>query len=192
MERRNAYYRAEFKTRAEGDNDSNLYVEGYFAVFNQETELWPGFSEKIAPGAFDNSLLNNDIRCLFNHNNDVVLGRTGNGTLKLSVDERGLWGSVKINKDDKQAMDIYARVERGDIDGCSFGFYPVEEEFVNNPDGSVISAVIEADTMEVSVVTFPAYPQTEISAAQRSYDASRKETRAQRIRKLKEKMEKKK
>ena len=67
-----------------------------------------------------------DIRALFNHDDSLVLGRTGNGTLTLAVDDVGLFGDIIINKDDPQAVGAYARVKRGDVIGCSFGFIPIK------------------------------------------------------------------
>lgn len=163
---RQAYFKCNLTTRAEPDGGK--YIEGYWAVFNQETELWPGTYEKIAPGAFDNSLQNNDIRCLFNHDSGFVLGRQTAKTLELKTDNYGLWGRVKINENDQQALAVYARVERGDITGCSFGFWPVSEEY-EEKDGEMHWTVNEADTEEVSVCTFPAYPQTEIQARQKDF-----------------------
>lgn len=161
-ENRQMYFSSSFKTRSESDNEK--YIEGYFAVFNQQTELYRNAFEEIAQGAFDNSLKNNDIRCLFNHDTAKVLGRTGNNTLELRVDSHGLWGRVKVNPNDKEANDIYARVQRGDISGCSFGFNPINEETEFRDDGAIKWRVLEADTLEVSIVTFPAYPQTSIQA----------------------------
>lgn len=166
-EYRQAYFKSELTTRSE--QESEKYIEGYFAVFNQETELWTNYFEKIANGAFDISLKNNDIRCLFNHNSDFVLGRTLSKTLELKVDDKGLWGRVKINENDSQALDVYARVQRGDISGCSFGFYPISEEYEEKED-SIHWTVTEADTSEVSIVTFPAYPQTEIQARKKEHE----------------------
>jgi len=161
-ENRQMYFSSSFTTRSEKDNEK--YIEGYFAVFNKQTELYRNAFEEIAQGAFDNSLKNNDIRCLFNHDTAKVLGRTGNNTLELRVDLHGLWGRVKVNPDDKEANDIYARVQRGDISGCSFGFNPINEETEFRDDGAIKWRVLEADTLEVSIVTFPAYPQTSIQA----------------------------
>lgn len=161
-ENRQMYFESSFTTRSENGNDK--YIEGYFAVFNQQTELYKNAFEEIAAGAFDNSLKNNDIRCLFNHDTAKVLGRTGNNTLELRIDAHGLWGRVKVNPDDKEANDIYARVQRGDISGCSFGFNPINEETEYKEDGTIKWRVLEADTLEVSIVTFPAYPQTSIQA----------------------------
>ena len=161
-ENRQMYFSSSFTTRSENDNEK--YIEGYFAVFNQQTELYRNAFEEIAQGAFDNSLKNNDIRCLFNHDTAKVLGRTGNNTLELRVDSHGLWGRVQVNPNDKEANDIYARVQRGDISGCSFGFNPINEETEFRDDGAIKWRVLEADTLEVSIVTFPAYPQTSIQA----------------------------
>lgn len=184
MNKRHSFFKSDLKTRAEGETER--YIEGYFAVFEQETELWPGCSEKIARSAFDNSLKNNDIRCLFNHNSDFVLGRSGSKTLELKADAHGLYGKVSINQNDSQAMDVYARVERGDISGCSFGFYPVSEEYTDKGD-STLWTVLEADTHEVSVCTFPAYPQTEIQARKRDFEF----TKMQRIKQCKADLKKK-
>lgn len=187
MEKRSIYAAGDFKVRAEPEGGGK-YIEGYFAVFNQRTELWRGFYEEIAPEAFDESLKNNDIRCLFNHNSDVVMGRTAAGTLTLKKDAHGLFGSVRINEDDKQALDIYARVARRDISGCSFGFYPIKEEYTELDNGDVLCRVLDVDLSEVSICTFPAYPQTEIQARERAYaavTAQRRENIKRRLEKLK-------
>lgn len=161
MEKRNAFFKSNFKTRNEENGDK--YIEGYFAVFDQETELWEGCFEKISPGAFEKSLKGNDIRCLFDHESGLVLGRNKSGTLELREDGHGLYGTVKINPNDRTAMDVWARVQRGDISGCSFGFYPTVESREER-ENSVCYTVCEADLLEVSVCTFPAYPTTEITA----------------------------
>src|SRR5690606_33485190 len=103
-----------------------MYIEGYWVVFNQETELWPGAFEEIAPTAFDGSL-DRDVRALINHDSTLVLGRTKAGTLELRVDSHGLWGRVKINPKDTDAVNLYERVKRGDVDQCSFGFNILDE-----------------------------------------------------------------
>ena len=156
------YFKTDFKVRSSENEDK--YIEGYFIRFNEETELWPGAFEEVSPEAIDESLKNNDIISLFNHETGVVLGRTSNGTLELKKDSTGLFGSVKINPNDKQAMDIYARIERGDINACSFGFNIIDEEIQNRDDGTVKFILKKIDLHEVSPVTFPAYPTTSIQA----------------------------
>lgn len=186
LNKRYSYFKSELKTRAEGESDR--YIEGYFAVFEQETELWPGCFEKIARGAFDNSLRDNDLRCLFNHESGFVLGRSMSQTLELKADDHGLWGRVKVNSNDRQAMDVYARVERGDISGCSFGFDPVSEEYEERVDGWHWT-IKEADVKEISICTFPAYPQTEIQARQKDFEQSQKRSIEQKKSELKKRLE---
>ena len=186
MNKLTAYFKSEFKTRSEDSGEK--FIEGYFAVFNQETEIWQGYFEKIAPTAFDNSLKNNDIRCLFNHDSGFVLGRTASKTLELRTDSHGLWGRVKINPNDTQAMDVYARVERGDISGCSFGFETVSEEFEDRGNNYLYTET-ECNLHEVSICTFPAYTQTEIQARQKQAESTKKKVLHQRKAELKKKLE---
>ena len=188
MEKRHAYFKSDLKVRAE--TDGKKYIEGYFAVFEQETELWDGCFEKIARGAFDNSLKNNDIRCLFNHDSGFVLGRNISGTLELRADTHGLWGSDEINQLDSAALDAYARVQRGDISGCSFGFdVPFGGEECIDRGNNYLWIVKEADLKEVSICTFPAYEQTEIQARQKDFEQSKKRSMEQRKSDLKKRLE---
>lgn len=150
--------------RAEESDDGKLFLEGYFIVFNQETNLYADVYEEIAPESVTESLRENDIRALFNHESATVLGRTGNNTLELTADSNGLRGKIEINQNDAEAMNIYSRVKRGDINACSFGFYPTKEVFTERDDGTFHILVTEMDLLEVSPVTFPAYPQTEVAA----------------------------
>lgn len=150
---------SEFKTRNE---DDRLFISGYFAVFNSNYEIWPGATESIDSNAFDNAL-SDDIRCLIDHETRLVLGRNKAGTLSLKPDSRGLWGDVEINPNDQDAMNLYERVKRGDVDQCSFGFDILDEEFVDNGD-SVHWIIKSVKLYEVSIVTFPAYTDTSVSA----------------------------
>ena len=153
----------EFKTR---EDSGEPIIEGYFAVFNSNYELWEGASESIAPGAFDSSM-GNDIRALTNHDTTLVLGRTTAGTLELKPDSHGLWGSIKVNPNDSDAMNTYERVKRGDVSQCSIGFMIRSEETDFGPDGSLHWTITDVELFEVSVCTFPAYEETGISARQR-------------------------
>ena len=150
----------EFKTREDGEN---LAIEGYFAVFDSVYEIAPGMSESIAPGAFDNTL-SGDIRALINHDTTLVLGRTKANTLQLKADNHGLWGHIDINRNDSDAMNLYNRVQRGDVDQCSFGFNIVNEETDFREDGSIHWTIKEVELFEVSPCTFPAYEETNIAA----------------------------
>ncbi len=188
MERENRQLRTaatEFNTREDGDD---LYIEGYFAVFNSIYDLGYGMSESIAPGAFTKWLAG-DIRALVNHDTTLVLGRTSAHTLELSQDERGLWGKVKINPKDQDAMNLYARVQRGDVTQCSIGFDIIDEETEFRGDGSVHWTIREIKLYEVSACTFPAYEETAISARQKDLDELKKRKneawKAEQLRKLK-------
>ena len=152
---------AELKTRAE--NDQDLVIEGYFAVFNRQTELWQGAFEEIAQGAFGGTM-GNDIRALINHDTTLVIGRNKAGTLELKEDSHGLWGSVRINPNDTDALNAYERVKRGDVDQCSFGFNILKEETDWREDGTVKWTITEIDLHEVSICTFPAYEETGVQA----------------------------
>ena len=156
---------SQFETReAEGD----LSIEGYFSVFNSIYELWPGATESVAPGAFSDTL-GNDIRALVNHDSTLVLGRNKAGTLELREDSHGLWGKIKVNPNDGDAMNLYERVKRGDVDQCSFGFMIESEETDFREDGSVHWTIRKVNLFEVSVCTFPAYEETEVSARKADY-----------------------
>lgn len=172
-------------SRAEQDNE--MYIEGYFAVFNTETELWRGAFESIAPGAFDETL-SNDIRALINHDTNLVLGRNKAGTLELKVDSRGLWGRIKINPNDTDAVNLYERVKRGDVDQCSFGFNILEEDVEYRDDGTVKWTLKKVDLHEVSVVTFPAYEDTGVQARMTEYEQHKKRQLEQRKLQLKERL----
>lgn len=157
--------------RAEGAQDSML-IEGYFAVFNTKTELWRGAFEKVDPGAF-NETLSNDIRALINHDTSMVLGRNKSGTLELKVDTRGLWGRVTINSNDTDAVNLYERVKRGDVDQCSFGFNIVEELTDIKDDGTIEWTLMKVDLHEVSICTFPAYQDTAVSAREADFEVEK-------------------
>jgi HK97 family phage prohead protease len=157
-----------FETREADGGD--LFIEGYFSVFNSPYELWEGATEIIKPGAFNNCL-SQDVRALINHDSTLVLGRTRAGTLTLKQDERGLWGSVKINREDGDAMNLYARVQRGDVDQCSFGFNIKRETFVDLGGDQYRWEIEEVDPLyEVSVCTFPAYQETGVAARQKELE----------------------
>lgn len=150
----------EFTTR---DENGTPTIEGYFAVFNSIYEIAPGMTESVAPGAFSKTLAG-DIRALTNHDTTLVLGRTKAHTLELREDEHGLWGKISINPKDADAMNLYERVRRGDVDQCSFGFDIVSEETDFRDDGSVHWTIQDVTLYEVSCCTFPAYQETNISA----------------------------
>jgi len=175
------------KVRAEGDSDK--YIEGYFIVYNQETQLWATYFEKVDPTACDNTL-GNDIRALINHDTTLVLGRNKSGTLTLKNDGHGLWGSIKINSNDSDAVNLYERVKRGDVSQCSFGFNILDEEDEWRDDGTLHTTLKEVDLHEVSVCTFPAYEETGVSARSKDIEQHKEKQLEQRKKKLIERVKK--
>lgn len=161
---------AEFMTREDGEN---LSIEGYFAVFNSNYDIGYGMSESIAPGAFDGTL-SDDVRALINHDTTLVLGRTAAHTLELRQDERGLWGRIAINPNDSDAMNLYNRVKRGDVNQCSFGFDILEEDTEFRGDDEIHWTIKAVKLYEVSCCTFPAYEETSIAARQRDAEELKK------------------
>ncbi|MGY5216335.1 HK97 family phage prohead protease [Clostridium butyricum] len=178
--------KTELKTRSEGEN---MTIEGYFVVFNSQTELWTGAYEEIAPQALDDTL-SNDIRALINHDTTLVLGRNKAGTLELKKDFRGLWGSIKINPNDTDAVNLYERVKRGDVDQCSFGFNVTSEETDWRDDGTVKWTITGVDLHEVSVCTFPAYEDTGVAARSKEVEQHKEKQLEVRKAKLKERLNK--
>lgn len=156
----------EFTTREDGEGKS---IEGYFAVFDSNYEIAPGMTESVAQGAFARTI-SGDIRALINHDTTLVLGRTKPGTLQLREDSHGLWGHIDINPNDVDAMNLYERVKRGDVDQCSFGFDIRSQDTDIAEDGSIHWTIKDVDLYEVSCCTFPAYEQTNISARSKERD----------------------
>ena len=159
-----------FRTRAE---DGELYIEGYFAVFNSKYWLWDEAYETIEPGAFDDQTTE-DVRALVNHDTTLVLGRTTAGTLELRQDEKGLWGRIKINQADQDAMNLYERVKRGDVSQCSFGFDITEQDVEYSDSEPTVWRIRKVKLYEVSVVTFPAYEDTSVEARKTELADARK------------------
>ena len=156
----------EARTDGEGKTKG---LTGYAAKFNEESKPlrdWWGdeFVEVIVPGAFKNSLENNTIKALYNHNPDYVLGSTKSGTLRLEEDEIGLRFDLDL-PNTQIANDLYESVKRGDIDGVSFGFKVKEDKWteVKTDTGwKTIRTLREIDLIEISPTAFPAYEQTEV------------------------------
>lgn len=149
-------------------NEKN-FLEGYFAVFNSEYVLWKGATESIAPGAFSDCL-KDDVRALYNHNTDLILGRTTAGTMEISQDEKGLWGRIEINERDTDALNVYERIKRHDITGCSFGFSIEKESVEERPDGSVHWTIEKIGRLyEISPCTFPAYEETSVESRKNDF-----------------------
>lgn len=142
-------------------DDGAMVARGYAALFNSEADIGGYFREVIAPGAFRETLKNDDIRALIDHDTGRVIGRSTAGTLRLKEDDKGL--SVEIDlPDTTDGRDLAVQLERGDISGMSFGFIVRHDEWdeTSDPPTRTIHAV---DLREVSAVAFPAYGDTEIA-----------------------------
>jgi hypothetical protein len=139
---------------------------GHAAVFNQLSEDLGGFREQIAPGAFAEAIESDDVRALFNHDPNFVLGRNMAKTLKLAEDARGL--AIEIDLPDTQSVRdlVVAPIARGDVTQMSFGFSvrPNGQNWAQDDDGQTIRTLTRVRLFDVSPVTFPAYPQTDIAA----------------------------
>ena len=175
------------------DGTEDLIIEGYFAVFGKPYYINDYMTEYLDRGCFDGVVEGADVRALINHDTSFVLGRTIAGTLSLSVDDTGLFGRVIVNKDDTSATDLYARVKRGDVSQCSFGFDIEREEQVVKEDGTVEFHITQiAHLYEVSVCTFPAYEDTYVQARNAEFENIKRNRlnlwKEQAIKRLKERM----
>lgn len=139
---------------------------GYAAKFNSRSVDLGGFQEVLAPGAFDRALKEqHDVRALIDHDPSKILGRTTSGTLRLEVDSTGLLVENDL-PDTQPARDLVVSMERGDVTGMSFGFrvMPDGDHWARDEDGILLRTVHDLELFDVSAVTYPAYPQTEVSA----------------------------
>lgn len=175
------------QTRDAGGAEENSapIIAGYFAVFDEVYNIYDDWAERIDPHAFDSSI-NGDIRALIDHNTAEVLGRTTANTLTLKVDDHGLYGEIAVNPNDRGAMDLYARVQRGDVNQCSFGFVINEVRDEYRKDGTILTTITDLTLFEVSVCTFPAYETTAVQArAKDAHDDALKRWRADMLARLK-------
>ncbi|OHD56891.1 MAG: hypothetical protein A2Y33_01600 [Spirochaetes bacterium GWF1_51_8] len=149
----------EMKTSADGA----IRVSGYAAVFDKPSENLGGFVERIKPGAFTETLKEkrSDPRLLWDHNSQYVLGRRSAGTLSLTEDVKGLAFEATL-PDTTYARDLQVLMERGDVREMSFGFNVLRDEWSDLDKPVVKRDVLEVRLIEISIVSFPAYPQTSV------------------------------
>jgi HK97 family phage prohead protease len=150
------------ETRGEG---KGAVIRGHAAVFNQLSEDLGGFREQIAPGAFATAIDgSDDVRALFNHDANYILGRNRSKTLRMKEDSRGL--AIEIDAPDTQTIRdlVLAPIERGDVSQMSFGFTvrPNGQDWAKDDEGRVVRTLKALRTFDVSPVVFPAYPQTDV------------------------------
>ena len=151
------------EVRAVDGEDGERRIEGYAAVFEQESEDLGGWREVIMPGAFADAV-SDDVRALFNHDPSLILGRTVSGTLDLAEDERGLRYAIQP-PDTRYAQDLLVSLERGDVDQSSFGFRVIEDRWIQPTDERPypVRVLHKVTLFDVSPVTFPAYPTTTVA-----------------------------
>jgi len=159
------YTRSGFSVTLESRADGKPVIAGYAAVFynasdpGTEYRMYSDMVERIMPGAFDKALRENDVRGLFNHDDSQILGRVKSGTMRLSVDRKGL--KYEIDPPDTQcARDVMESIRRGDVTGSSFMFKPVSNTY-RDVDGLYIVERNEVKLFDVGPVAFPAYESTE-------------------------------
>jgi hypothetical protein len=167
---------SEFEVRAaDGDGDAGMPVlAGHASVFGHEAIIWDAWREKVAPGAFKKTIKEQDIRALFNHDANIVLGRNKAGTLTLREDATGLVTEISP-PDNEWGRPVVDAIKRGDVSQMSIGFMVVKQEWEEGktPRDLPLRTITEARLFDVSPVTFPAFDMTDIAA--RSEDGSEPE-----------------
>jgi len=150
---------AELRTdRIDGDDP---VIKGYAAVFDALSQPIMGFQEIVRKGAFRKTLKESDVRALHNHDANYVWGRKANRTLRMHEDEKGL--AVTIMPPDAQwARDVMVSIDRGDVSQMSFGFQTIKDRWTQEEKLMPLRELLEVRLFDVSTVTFPAYPQTEV------------------------------
>ncbi len=154
--------RGRVEMRMEGE-DGPTHIRGHAAVTNVIEEIFPGFRERIQAGAFEEAISRDDVRALWNHDSNIVLGRNTSGTLELHEDEIGLAYSV-TPPDTQLVRDmVMTPIERKDVTGSSFGFRVDRATEVPQEDGGLLRTIESLELVDVSPVTFPAYPDATVA-----------------------------
>ena len=154
------------------DKSEKPKIFGHAVVFDAEADIGGMFRERVARGALHERFANADIRALFNHDPNIVLGRNKNGTLRLSEDDVGL--AVEIQPPDTQAAnDLLSLIERGDISQMSFAFRTLKQEWDDTKEPP-LRTILKAELFDVSPVTFAAYPQTDVAVRELAEFRSKK------------------
>lgn len=143
-------------------SDGPTKIGGHAAKFDMLSEDLGGFRERIAPSAFAKTIQSGDIRALWNHDANIVLGRNKAGTLRLSEDSVGL--AFEVDMPDTQMVRdmVVAPIARGDVNQCSFGFHTLSDKW-GKVDGEWIRTLLEVELFDVSPVTYPAYQSTDVA-----------------------------
>lgn len=152
IERR--FVQSEVEVRISGGKS---YIEGYAAIFDKRSSNLGGFVERVKPTAFNKTVKEADVRALLNHDPNLILGRTKSGTLDLTIDTRGLHYRA-LSPDTSYARDLLVVMERRDIDQSSFAFFKIEDQWDLTEDDFPERSLLEVGLVDVSPVTYPAYP----------------------------------
>lgn len=162
MEKR---FHAEVECRAASDGSGDLILAGYAAVFDVETERWPGFREVFRRGAFAESLQNSDVLALWMHDYSQPLGRKSGGTLTLEEDSHGLRVEIRM-ANTVINQNRYSDVQRGTVKGMSIGFiaHPDGQRFSSLVNGAELRELTRVNLLEVSPHSDPQYTETSIEA----------------------------
>lgn len=151
------------EVRAEKREDGRVGIAGTAAVVDSMSAEIFGFREKIAPGAFDAALGRSDVRGLYNHSPNYVLGRVKSGTMRVWVDESGL--RYEIPELPESRADVAEAIQRGDVDGNSFSFTVDADEWEYHDGEPAVRTITSfGEIFDVGPVTYPAYPATKVSA----------------------------
>jgi hypothetical protein len=162
-----AFEGSKVEYRGEGD-EKKPFVVGHAAVFNSLSENLGGFRELIHKDAFAD-VMQDDVRALFNHDSNLILGRTKAGTLDISVDDKGLRYELDV-PETTAGRDLLISIERGDVSQSSFGFRVLEDNWDEDEDGRWVRTITKVKRLfDVSPVVYPAYPDATV--AKRSLDA---------------------
>ena len=173
-------------------DDEKQIVEGYALRFNKLSNDLGGFVEEISPEALKEADLS-DVRCLIDHDSSKVLGRTTSETLELNVDDEGLYFRCQL-PNTTYAKDLYENIRLGNISNCSFGFILDDEDgdsFEKREDGLFKRTLRKIRSLfDVSIVTYPAYNDTDVAPALRSIEAI-KESEQEEVRKAQQEEQRK-
>ena len=142
------------------DHGGKVVIEGHGAVFNRLSHDLGGFVERVLPGTFTKTIQEADVRALYNHDKNMVLGRNKSGTLDLSQDESGLYYRI-YPPDTSYARDLQVVIERGDVTSSSFAFYTIKDDWGQTEAGYPQRSLSEVRLVDVSPVTYPAYPDAD-------------------------------
>jgi HK97 family phage prohead protease len=157
---REVRYQVAKELRVQTDSDGSRTISGAI-LYNQPSQDLGGFTEILAPGVFADSL-RSDVLCLRDHDASILLGRTKAKTLVLADDAVALRFVCKL-PDTTQAADLAISIERGDLDGVSFGFRTIDDAWTSDSEGNVIRTLKKATLFEVSPCSFAAYPSSTVS-----------------------------